>query len=652
MRQEKKTVVEQMLEGCAFAYGSHNYPLIFLDTEDMELAKRVALEGGLSGQLVPLVKRNLQADDENYDYYQYIESDPFGLDACDNFQEDVGRLKIYAETGELLDEKALPLAGGDVPYLFLVYVGEGSTSGLQTLHNILRKFVGRYIQNPDPQSLFRQSCVLLYGDVTQLSKDLLHHTAMVEESYPQVWELKELVRNQMKKAKIKNFEEETMYDRVAEELKGFSILQAERIIQSILRADEIEGKPLIYREERSRIIRNKKKEVLLQNGGILELVEQKTGGDAIWGMERYLAWVQDNKDRMENIQRHALTRGNRPPKGCLMCGVPGCGKSEAARLLGNTWAKLPLVKMNMDQLMGGLVGDSERNLRTALAQAEALAPMILWMDEVDKALAGASADNKHDSTFQRMFSRLLQWMQSNDKGCFVFATANDISKLPPEFMRTGRFDKLWAVYLPTQAQCIEIFKEQMRRAERRRRDVARVSGQEDPGNLFSRKDDSNCFADTTMKSIMARFGRGKFLTGSSIEAIVADALNRLDVDSVQGEVSAAQWMTAVEAAAEDTMTDISSPHSYHQAAANYIRLLRGNFVPVAENEELLFLPENYRVEPDGWDDIKVICDDQRPANAPKYDQSLFDTIKTIIDRRATAYEKLLQDQEFSAGIYR
>ena len=644
---KKNTVIEQMLAECSFFYRSGRCPIIYLDTEDLELVKRIALRGGITGQFVALEKKELKANDSCYDYYTCFHFDPYGLSKCVNFSENLRELELYAHSGVFqkldIDNRAIHDRGiSQVPFLFLFHVGSHSWSGLENLEAVLRRFVSRYLEM-DPQSVFHQSCVLLYGDITKMSNDLKSHIAIVEEPYPQVWELSQMLNDQMKAARVGDFENEDMYDRIAEDLKGLSILSAERLIQSILRADELDGRNLIYHpEKRTQIIRNKKREAVLRHGGILELVEQSGKQDSLCGMERYLAWLTENKDRMEDIQS-AVRRGSRPLKGCLFCGPPGCGKSEAGRLMGNTWTKLPLVKMNMDQLMGGLVGDSERNLRLALLQAEALAPAIIWMDEVDKALAGASADNKHDSTFQRMFSRLLQWMQNNDKGCFVFATANDISKLPPEFMRAGRFDKLWAVYLPTQAQCIKMFQEQMERAQRRRSDEAAARGQAAPGALFS----MDCFSKGTMETVMGNFGEGKYLTGASIEVIVTDALNMLNDTPIRAE----QWKAAIKKAAEETNTDISSPHNYHQVAANYIRLLRGSFVPVAEDNDLLFRPKDYQVISYG-DDITVTCKENDSALATDYDKALCKTIKEIIDRRASAYERCLQDQEFSVGMNR
>ena len=151
------------------------------------------------------------------------------------------------------------------------------------------------------------------------------------------------------------------------------------------------------------------------------------------------------------------TYGLQAPKGILLCGIPGCGKSLAAKLTAQT-LDLPLLQMDMGNLMGGIQGQSEENMRKALGFAEAMAPCVLWIDELEKGFSGAkSSGNSDGGTFKRMFGTLLNWMQENMKPCFIFATANDIGGLPKELFRSGRFDELFAVYLPTAQECADIF---------------------------------------------------------------------------------------------------------------------------------------------------------------------------------------------------
>lgn len=130
-----------------------------------------------------------------------------------------------------------------------------------------------------------------------------------------------------------------------------------------------------------------------------------------------------------------------------MLGVQGCGKSLCAKVVAADW-RMPLLKLDPGVLYQKFVGETENRLRQALRQAEAMSPAVLWIDEIEKAFASASADSADGGLSQRMFGTLLTWMQDHRHPIFLIATANDISKLPPELMRKGRFDEMFFIDLP------------------------------------------------------------------------------------------------------------------------------------------------------------------------------------------------------------
>jgi AAA+ superfamily predicted ATPase len=145
------------------------------------------------------------------------------------------------------------------------------------------------------------------------------------------------------------------------------------------------------------------------------------------------------------------------PKGALLVGVPGCGKSLAAKVLSKLWS-MPLIRLDVGALMGSLVGQSEANLRQALAIAEGAAPSVLWIDEIEKGLSGvASSGHTDGGTTSRVFGQLLTWMQEKTAPVYIIATSNDISGLPPELLRAGRFDKIFFVDIPNPAERAEIW---------------------------------------------------------------------------------------------------------------------------------------------------------------------------------------------------
>ena len=146
------------------------------------------------------------------------------------------------------------------------------------------------------------------------------------------------------------------------------------------------------------------------------------------------------------------------PKGLLLVGVQGCGKSLTAKAVASQW-KLPLLRFDLGKVFSGLVGSSEENIRKAIKLAESIAPCILWIDEIEKGLSGFASSNFSDAgTAARVFGTFITWLQEKTKPVFVIATANDISQLPPELLRKGRFDEIFFVDLPGSEERKEIFR--------------------------------------------------------------------------------------------------------------------------------------------------------------------------------------------------
>ena len=171
--------------------------------------------------------------------------------------------------------------------------------------------------------------------------------------------------------------------------------------------------------------------------------------------------------RGRGFDRGAEDFGLTSPKGILLLGVPGTGKSLTAKAIGNLW-KFPLLRLDMGKIFGGFVGESESNIRQALHIAQAIAPSILWIDEIEKGLSGASSSGRTDGgTSARVLGTFLTWMQEKTQPVFVVATANDISQLPPELLRKGRVDEIFFVDLPTEKEREEILKIHLKKKRRK-----------------------------------------------------------------------------------------------------------------------------------------------------------------------------------------
>lgn len=219
------------------------------------------------------------------------------------------------------------------------------------------------------------------------------------------------------------------------------------------------------------LIQEQKKQ-LIKKSGILEMITVKETIDDIGGLENLKEWLRDKAVVIKNI-KDAKEFGVTMPKGVLIAGVPGCGKSLSAKAVAKLF-NVPLLRMDMGRLMGKYVGESEGNLRSAIKLAEAMAPCVLWIDELEKAFAGLG-DRSGSEVTTRLFGNFLTWMQEKEKSVFVVATANNIMKLPPELLRKGRFDDIFYVKLPNAAERGKIF--EIHIAKRRKMDLSSINVQ-------------------------------------------------------------------------------------------------------------------------------------------------------------------------------
>ena len=192
---------------------------------------------------------------------------------------------------------------------------------------------------------------------------------------------------------------------------------------------------------------------LLGTLGCLESITADVSPDEMGGLKQPQAVAQPAPRR---FSARAREFGLDPPRGMLLLGVQGCGKSLCAKVVASAW-RMPLLRMDPGVLYQKFIGESEARLREALRQAESMAPVVLWIDEIEKAFASAGSDSADGGLSQRMFGTLLTWMQDHRQPIFLIATANNIAQLPPELMRKGRFDEIFFVDLPGPAEREAIF---------------------------------------------------------------------------------------------------------------------------------------------------------------------------------------------------
>ena len=201
----------------------------------------------------------------------------------------------------------------------------------------------------------------------------------------------------------------------------------------------------------------KEKEQLIAMSSILKL--EKSSGKKASGLENLEAYLKSKCPIVKDIDKHKQERMLEAPKGVLMAGIPGSGKSLMAKYTAHLLG-LPLIRMDMGDVQNKYVGESERRMEEALNLVNAMSPCVLWVDEIEKSLAGSQRGEGSSDVVTRLFGKFLNWLQEKEEKnvcCFVFATANDVSSLPSELFRSGRFDAKYYTYMPTAEECGEIF---------------------------------------------------------------------------------------------------------------------------------------------------------------------------------------------------
>jgi hypothetical protein len=206
------------------------------------------------------------------------------------------------------------------------------------------------------------------------------------------------------------------------------------------------------------------KREIIERSGVLEYFTAEESIAEVAGLTQLKAWLAKRQLAFTEPEK-ARSFGLTPPKGILLTGVQGCGKSMCAKAVANAWG-LPLIRLDPSSLYNKYFGESEKNLERAIQTAEAMAPIVLWIDEIEKAFAHGSGAGDDSGTSLRIFGRFLSWMQDKKQGVFVVATCNDIVRLPPELVRKGRFDEIFFVDLPNEEARREILSVHLRRRGR------------------------------------------------------------------------------------------------------------------------------------------------------------------------------------------
>lgn len=303
----------------------------------------------------------------------------------------------------------------------------------------------------------KAQAIVILGPVLQLPSDLEKEVTVVEFPLPDEADITRTLEQVVGAVK---------------DTKGIDTNLApedrERLVKSAqgLTMDEIESvfaRSLVEKKRFDVDAVLKEKQQIIRKSGLLEYYAPDARIKDVGGMELLKEWLDK---RTKSFSDKARAFGIPAPKGVLLLGVQGCGKSLLAKAIAAQW-NLPLLKLDVGRIFGSLVGQSEENIRKAIAVAESVAPCVLWADELEKGFAGVGGGGTSDSgTTARVFSTFLTWMSEKTAPVFLVATANDVTALPPEMLRKGRFDEIFFVDLPDAAEREQIFAIHLRKRGR------------------------------------------------------------------------------------------------------------------------------------------------------------------------------------------
>lgn len=314
---------------------------------------------------------------------------------------------------------------------------------LKDVHNSLNDHkIIALLKRISEDNLYRENysaTIFIISSTVVIPKELENYITIFDIALPTSKEIIEII-NKFKETLDLQINQDVLDD-IALSFKGLNEFQ----INQILNLAYQDG-GYIDKEDRYLIL--KEKEQFIKKAGMLELVNFKESIDDIGGLENLKEWLFKKAKIFKNLDK-AIKFGVDIPKGVMIVGMPGCGKSLTAKATARLF-EIPLVRLDVGKLLGKYVGESEENMRKALKLSEAIAPCVLWIDEIEKAFSGVGSQGGGSEVTTRLFGQFLTWMQEKDNTVFIVATANDISGIPPEFLRKGRFDELFFVDLPNE----------------------------------------------------------------------------------------------------------------------------------------------------------------------------------------------------------
>jgi len=365
-------------------------------------------------------------------------------DLADGFKSLFATSDKARPSAQLPDQALAALSGLEDEGVFLLpdfhIVMKNQPRLIRQLRNLAREF--KYIKKT----------VIIIAPSVQIPEELKDDIVIYEAPPPGEDELEAILRSLATTPGAKMTLTKTDYHQMIRSALGLSANQAQRVFaKAVVSGGVLDKNDFV-------LILSEKKQIIRESGALEFITPQETMKD-VGGLARLKDWL---KTRGQAFSQEARRYGLPEPKGIALIGISGTGKSLTAKMIAGLWG-LPLIRLDIGALFGSLVGQSEENTRRALMLAETIAPCVLWIDEIEKGLAAGGGDA---GTSMRVLGSILSWMQEKKKPVFVAATANNISLLPAELLRRGRFDEIFFLDLPNTEERREIFKVHIRKRGR------------------------------------------------------------------------------------------------------------------------------------------------------------------------------------------
>lgn len=638
MRKQSKQL-DEIIRQCVSSY-LINQPILYLLTDDADIVDQVIKDQSMV-ELFRWKGEEHAARPERIPhgqidkYLEFINGDQVEEKIEEKTIKWKKNVRVYYP-GEIIDPLShIKKIGLNVPAVMAVK-GYGLAldcdgKGGKTIESNIQRYISNYMV-AKKESLIRKSVLILASSELRIPKEWGRYVTVVEPEYLRVWEIKEILDRIFRE---RNEHLSHSYrEELADRLKGFSVRQIEATLErtSYEAGYLSSNKYTVGRRKEERpeqvafsIINSEKKQMLKQ-GGVLEYqrvdLEPRVGG-----MEELMKYLEE---KCHFFLSHRLYFKNSKnidfPKGILISGIPGSGKSLMAKKISYI-LNVPLIRLDMANIIKSFLGQSAEQMKKAFRMAEAMAPCVLWIDEVEKAFSGVGGRGSDSASAEvmRCFGLFLTWMQEQGEKkrqdedppspCFIFATANDVGDLPPEFLRSGRFDRKYYTFMPTEEECISIFKADMENLD---------SITDENGNKICLFDTSSMDAHF-WKNIMdycVKDGKNKFITGSDIHAINQEALRWLVISEYSGQdrkdyenmdaseryrilernfagkkqehrqYGSREWERALKYAIDNYRT--YGETNMGKIAECYVALRENNFSPVSDEKEVLIPFSQYR----------------------------------------------------------